>query len=66
MFIFIFCSSKSNFLMNTSYKYFPKVIPNAGIYPSNLMLGTRYKNFNLLIEFSNSILIKFDFKAYWR
>ena len=31
-----------------------------------LMSGRQHKKLSLLIEFSNSILIKFYFKAYWR
>ena len=30
-----------------------------------LTFGRRHKKLNLLIEFSNSIFIKFYFKAYW-
>ena len=37
-----------------------------GIYPNNLMSGSRLKKLNRLTEFSNSIFIKFYFKAYLR
>ena len=37
----------------------------AGIYPSNFVSVRRHKKLNLLTEFSNSIFIKFYFKAFW-
>ena len=39
---------------------------NLGFIQAILMSGRRYKKLSLLIEFSNSIFIKFYFKAYWR
>ena len=36
-----------------------------GFMQAILMGGRRHKKLNLVVEFSNSIFIKFYFKAYW-
>ena len=42
-----------------------KSCPNQRFIKAIWMSVRRYRKLNLLIEFSNSIFIKFYFKAYW-
>ena len=41
-------------------------VSKQGFIQAILMYGRRVKNLNLVIEFSNTIFIKFCFNTYWR